>query len=339
MHVAERWVCLATLIVLIGCGRGADEAGTAAQIAPADASGDRTGTLSNDRPPASGARINVESGEPEREANNFDFAPLTLNSLPTVGEPGESSAAPSADPEQQIQLVMEQLHPLQILLGQWRGTTRRDYDGFKAVDAHEWIWDLQTNPRQPALVLKSDKSPYLRSARLTWDIGQGKFTMTATDADSITRTYHGEFTEPVHEIVGSDDKLHRVYRLEFTEDPANSSGSTDTTDGAPAVGRELWRVAFAQQENNRYLTEIDQRRGNADFRRFDTVSTQREGTSFALSDSGYAEKTCVISQGLGTIELTYKGRTYWVCCTGCKAAFEEDPETWIARDAKRTTVK
>ena len=33
--------------------------------------------------------------------------------------------------------------------------------------------------------------------------------------------------------------------------------------------------------------------------------------------------------------VSYKGRDYWVCCSGCKAAFEEDPEKWIARAAER----
>ncbi|MCA9081882.1 MAG: hypothetical protein KDA58_15080, partial [Planctomycetaceae bacterium] len=66
------------------------------------------------------------------------------------------------------------------------------------------------------------------------------------------------------------------------------------------------------------------------FLRFDTVATQREGTSFAKSDDDYGEKTCVISGGLGTMQVSHKGKSYWVCCTGCKAAFEEDPETWIA---------
>ena len=58
-----------------------------------------------------------------------------------------------------------------------------------------------------------------------------------------------------------------------------------------------------------------------------------------MSDAGYADKTCIISEGLGTMEVTYKGRSYWVCCTGCKAAFEEDPETWIVRAAKKAVPK
>lgn len=325
------------VLLMVGCGDGGTSSPPATASTAQNAAADNSAM--QETPSAESRPTTSSGGKPGsgKSADDFEFAPLTLNSLPVAKNDGAAAAAGAVlDPEQMIRLVMERLHPLQILLGQWRGTTRREYEGFKAVDSHEWIWDLQTDPRQPALVLKSDKSPYLRTARLTWDNTAQQFALTATDSGNLTRNFLGQFTEPVHEVVGSDDKLHRVFRLEFTE-VASAAGSTTPAEGS--ASNESWRIAFAQQENNRYLLEVDQRRASADFRRFDTVSTQREGTSFALSDSDYAEKTCVISQGLGTIELTYKGRSYWVCCTGCKAAFEEDPETWIARDAKRTMTK
>lgn len=262
--------------------------------------------------------------------DELDFAPLQLN--PGSGSSaGTSSGADdhaAGDTEQNIQIVIGKLQPLQVLLGKWRGTTRIDYDGFKAVDSHEWIWDLKSDHRQPALVTESDKSPYLRRARLTWNTETEQFLLEVTDGDGQARTMTGDFTEPVHEVVGSDDKLHKAFRLEFTQQPS--------ADSEGAAGTYLWQIAIALQEQNRYLLEVSRRRGRADFRRFDTVSTQREGTSFARSDTDYAERTCIISEGLGTIEVSYKGRSYWVCCTGCKAAFEEDPETWITRAARRS---
>jgi hypothetical protein len=255
----------------------------------------------------------------------FEFKPLTLNAV-TGSSTDAANVESKPDTEKQIQTIIAKLQPLQVLLGQWRGTTRREYENFKAVDNHEWVWDLRTKPDQPALTIQSDKSPYIKTARLTWDTTQNKFVMTVVDPAGMSREFTGDFTDPVHEIVGSDDKLHKVFRLELDQD--------DSGDNS-----EIWQFAFAQQENNRYLLEVAKRRGKANFARFDTVSTQREGTSFAVSDTGYAEKTCIISEGLGTMEVTYKGRSYWVCCTGCKAAFEEDPATWIARAAKKDVPK
>ncbi|MBC7966391.1 MAG: hypothetical protein H7Z17_10770 [Fuerstia sp.] len=312
-------VSIGMILTLAGCG---SETPSATESPAQAASASAAPARSEAAPSADKSRTAPSVAKSEEK---FDFKPLALNAVEGSATDATGAAA-KPDPEKQIRTVIAKLQPLQILLGQWRGTTRREYENFKAVDVHEWVWDLRSNPAQPALTIQSDKSPYIKTGRLTWNTEQNKFAMTVTDPAGTTRQFTGDFTEPVHEIVGSDDKLHRVFRLEFNPDATGESG-------------ELWQLAFAQQENNRYLLEVGKRRGKTDFARFDTVSTQREGTSFAVSDVGYAEKTCIISEGLGTMEVTYKGRSYWVCCTGCKAAFEEDPETWIARAAKKEVPK
>ena len=38
----------------------------------------------------------------------------------------------------------------------------------------------------------------------------------------------------------------------------------------------------------------------------------------------------MISGGLGTSQVSYNGKSYWVCCSGCKAAFDEEPARWVA---------
>ena len=241
--------------------------------APAAPTADATATQST--------AATADQKTPEKPAAR-EFRPLALSGLGGTDNATASDTS-TMSVSQKIQSVISHLQPIQILLGKWRGTTRREYESFKAVDSHEWVWDLRTNPEQPALVMASDKSPYLRSGRLSWDLGNQKFVLTGVDAEGRERKLVGDFTEAPHEVIGSDDKQHRVFRLELNEDLA-------------AAG-EQWQLAIAQQENNRYLLEVGKRRGKADFARFDTVSTQREGTSFALSDTGYAERTCIISEG------------------------------------------
>ncbi len=34
--------------------------------------------------------------------------------------------------------------------------------------------------------------------------------------------------------------------------------------------------------------------------------------------------------GAGTIRVSYKGKSYYVCCTGCRDAFNDDPEGILA---------
>ena len=43
----------------------------------------------------------------------------------------------------------------------------------------------------------------------------------------------------------------------------------------------------------------------------------------------------MVSGGLGKIKISYKGETYYVCCTGCQEAFKDDPEKYLKEYAER----
>ncbi|MFK7817232.1 MAG: hypothetical protein AB8G99_00815, partial [Planctomycetaceae bacterium] len=283
--------------LMLGCGSG--EETTATADPPPESSGDVAETASG----------NQSNSAPKKKRT---LTPLDLGGIDHNVAAETAGAATSS--EDRLNSIIDQLKPLQVLLGSWRGTTRREFDGFKAVDLHEWVWDLQSEPDQPSLVMSSGgKSPYIGEARLTWRTESSDYLLTLISPEDKKRVFVGEFSKPVEDVAGDDGKLQRTFALTFTQTE-------------PADAKEQFQYTFNQQENNRYLMEISKKRGKAAFRRFDTVSTQRDGTSFALSDSDYGEKTCIISAGLGTISVSYKGQTYWVCCSGCKAAFEEEPE-------------
>lgn len=295
---------LAALILLAGCGEGGETPrtvdGAATQVAE-----------SADNPAPDGPQ----------PAPAPDFSPVVLGGA-TPAATDETPDGEAADPAERRQEVLAAMMPLQIMLGGWRGTTFRQVGNFKGVDEPHWVWDFQTDRNQPALVMTSADGTYFRELRLTYLTDLDRFRMTSTGPDDETRTFDGEFTETPAEVRGDDNRPQVTYKLTLTE------LDSDDTD-------ERWQVVFNQQENNRYLLELYRQRGES-FSRLDTISTQREGTSIAASDEDYGDRKCVISGGLGTIQVSYKGRTFWVCCTGCKAAFEEDPESWIAEyDAAR----
>ncbi|MGC1272260.1 MAG: hypothetical protein WBC44_01030 [Planctomycetaceae bacterium] len=223
--------------------------------------------------------------------------------------------AATSSPE--VAAVRAALKPLQVVVGQWRGNTFRE----NVVHESSWAWDHKTDPTRPALVMAAAKNPFFREARVTFDPESEKYVLVLTDPAGQSRRLEGTFSEPPRDVPGDDGPaLQRTYELKLEQTE-------------PKAG-EQWRVVLDQQENNRFLVELARRRGRAAFRGFDTVSGQREGTRFALSDEGYGEKTCIISGGLGTIAVSHAGRTYYVCCTGCQAAFEDDPEKWIAEFRK-----
>jgi hypothetical protein len=225
---------------------------------------------------------------------------------------GTAITSNAATNEQLAESVLSAMQPLQVLLGRWNGTSRK-----AQLDQPEWVWDFQSDRNQPALLVKSDKGTYIREGRLTYLPTRQQYRFRFKSPEGTERTVVGTFSEPVQDVPGDDKKLQRTYKLLLAE--------AEPTDG------EQWQVGIQQLENSRYLIELDRRRGTGPYQRIDTIHTQREGTSFALSDTDYGEKTCIISQGLGTMTVSYQGKSYYVCCTGCKAAFEEDPARWIAK--------
>jgi hypothetical protein len=57
------------------------------------------------------------------------------------------------------------------------------------------------------------------------------------------------------------------------------------------------------------------------------VAATKEGEALAGKKAKGPE--CVVSGGLGTMTVTYNGETFWVCCTGCRDAFNENPKKYV----------
>lgn len=294
------WIAMLSVISLAaaGCGKPAAAPPSASSTSSSPAANGSSQTKSSETTDVADSKA-----KPKRKS----FKPIEL------GSSGSASNDSSADSGEKFANVRAALKPLQILIGSWNGTSRN-----AALDQPGWAWDLKSDPKQPALKIKSDKGKYIREGRLTFHPASQEYEFTATDGEGKKHVFRGVFSEPVQDVPGDDKKMQRTYKLQLTEPEADSSG-------------EQWRLVINQQENNRYILEVDRKRGSGAFNRIDTINTQREGTSFALSDTDYGEKTCIISQGLGTISVSFKGKSYWVCCSGCKAAFDEEPERWIAK--------
>ena len=300
---AARCGMLSVLVFLAGCGGATDTGGNV-----------ETSTVQQTSPPPADDAGDSSTGSNLAAEPAPEFAPVVLGGPPTVVPDGAEPNSPTAVVQRQELLAA--MMPLQVMLGNWRGITQRQVGDFNGVDEPNWVWDFQSDRNQPVMVMTSEGSPYFREMRLTYLTDDETFHMTSSGPEDETRTFEGHFSEEPAEVQGEDRKTHLTYKLTLTQ------LDTDNTD-------EQWQVVFNQQENNRYLLELYRKRG-ASFRRVDTVSTQREGTSIAANDEDYGERKCVISGGLGTMQVSHEGRTFWVCCSGCKAAFEEDPESWIA---------
>src|SRR5262249_23616514 len=100
---------------------------------------------------------------------------------------------------------------------------------------------------------------------------------------------------------------------------------------------ETQRLVFAFLHANRYLYRYEVRKPERTaFTRVYQVGATKKGVPFARAGDTWPEG--VVSGGRGTMAVSHKGKTYCVCCSGCRAEFRDNPEKYIkefeARKAK-----
>lgn len=265
-----------------------------------------------------------QSQATDKPKKRAKFKPVDLSGT------GDSSASPDTGvgDEERSQSVVSALQPFQILLGQWNWVTKKKFGDFPKTGKNlEWIWDFQTDRRLPALVAHSDEHPYFHQVSLTYLPAEDQFQLTAEEPKGNRHVLRGTWMEGAEPREESDGKkLQRTYKLQLTQ--------VEPADG------EQWQVTINQLDNNQYLVDLKKRAAaGSQFGPLDTIRQQREGTSFAVADSDNPGPKCIISGGLGSMTVTYKGKSYPVCCSGCAAAFNDDPERWLAKLAKSEAEK
>jgi hypothetical protein len=256
------------------------------------------------------------------------FQPVQLGGDSEAGAGGGTTVKAKLSGEKRSQAIIVALQPLQVLLGEWRWITRKDFGGSKkSGEDLKWVWDFKTDSAQPSLTAKSEGNPYFEQVWISFLPEDEKYQAKFQGREGDARIFHGTWTgggEPKEESDGK--KLQHTHKLQLTQ-------------ASPTEG-DQWQLVFNQLDNNQYLMDLLRRPPTGkQFGPLDVVRQQRLGTSFAVADSDNPGPKCIISGGLGTMNVTYKGKSYPVCCSGCAAAFNDDPEKWLAKLAEREKLK
>jgi len=197
------------------------------------------------------------------------------------------------------------LEPFQSLVGGWRGVgqPRRGSNVGAWSETAEWVWDLK-GEQGPALCVTFAEGKQLLSARLRWDPREEQYVFEGVFADKSMRTFTGRRmgNRLVLETVADDDSIHQV------------------------------TLTLLNEKRTLLLYQIRTPKGTQ-FNRVAEVGYTRAGTR--LAEEGVTGRECIVTGGLGTIRVEHKGNSYWVCCTGCRDAFLDDPEGILAEAAAR----
>lgn len=209
--------------------------------------------------------------------------------------------------------VKAALAPFQDLVSGWIGTGQPKRGSAVGAwrEKAEWRWKFDAD--QVSLEYVVEEGKLLKSALLTFDPPSKLFRLSSQ-----------ELAE------GSDQTVHREYE-------GTISDKKLVLESLVKENVEGRRITITRLNEKRTLVLFERKGAGQNFySRIAEVGYTREGTRLADSDQTGPE--CVVTGGAGTIKVSYKGVTYWVCCTGCRDAFNDDPEGILA-DYKKKLVE
>jgi hypothetical protein len=203
------------------------------------------------------------------------------------------------------------LQSLNVLIGSWKGSgapegTKEERAAGAWEETVAWEWKFKD--QDAWLAVTFTKGKYFTKGELRYTPEKDaaadaapRFTLTLTTTDKTTATFVG----------GLSDK-DKVLALTRTDGPAS----------------EEQRLVFSLLHHNRHLYRFETRPANTTvaYTKKYQVGATKEGVAFADVPKG---PECIVSGGLGTIKVSYKGKDYWVCCSGCRDEFKADPEKYI----------
>ena len=237
---------------------------------------------------------------------------------PKVESPQTLSAIVSKA-EMSREKVVSALSQLSFLVGDWRGVAqpkRGSNSGAWSEKSHVvWRFDEQI----PCLLMKLE--PGEKSTRI--------FFATASETG-----------RPIIELHQPDKPALAMELTEPEKSPVADSTAQDhwMFESVAEPGKPRLRFTVRKINDIRMTMLFEESLSSgAPFRRQYEIGMTRAGERLANGNTG--ERQCIVTGGLGTISVTHAGKTYYVCCEGCKQAFESDPEGTLTAYRERLTQK
>jgi hypothetical protein len=208
-----------------------------------------------------------------------------------------------ADAKSDAASAKEALKELQEFIGGWKGNGGPDKAGRPSPrdpvwsENVSWSWRFKGDDAWMSMAVKDGK--IFKSGELRYLPKKKAYQLTMTSKDDKKQVFEGK-------IERETLKLERI-------DPDTKATQQITMNTAAEGDRFIYHVAHKDQ-------------GRTIWKKDYVVACTREGVSLGKVDK---KNECIVSGGLGTMAVGYKGETYYVCCSGCRDAFLENPEKYI----------
>jgi len=207
---------------------------------------------------------------------------------------------PAADRERSARTALQAFNGY---IGSWSADGKAEKNKEAWTENVEWGWRFKGD--ECWLTFKTKGGKHIRSGELRWLPDKDLFQFAAIDTKDEKLVFEGKIEKESLTLHRVDPKTKEQQRLVMF----------NTGDGVLFN----YRFSHAPEGGKNFIKDYEVR-------------------AMSESDASVFRKraVCIVSGGLGRMTLTYKGNTYYVCCSGCRDAFNEQPEKYIrAWDAKQ----
>jgi YHS domain-containing protein len=207
--------------------------------------------------------------------------------------------------------VPEAFAPFEYLIGKWNGNgvpTANRVRGWP--ETHSWAWRFEKGvPVGMSVTMKGDR--LFAEARLAYDAASRIYRLEGTDPDKKPVMFSGML------------------------DKAGKKLTLDRKGPAPDGAKQ--QIALYPNSNQiRYtLTVFEKEPGAPQYRKTIEVGVGKEGEAFAAGSAVTDLPKCIVTGGAATMTVSYQGKSFPLCCSGCKAEFDENPEKYVKKAALR----
>ena len=239
----------------------------------------------------------------------FRFAFVFL--LAAIALPLFADEQPPADAAD-LAVQKQRLAKMQPLVGEWRGVgqPQRGSTRDSWIAEAQWAWHF--DKEGASLVGALPKGRYFKSLKLVPGKEEGAYELTAALAEEKA-------------------ELHYAGKIDETDRLVLSAA--EPREGLPA------RISLRFVAEGARLLVLLEKKGTASDQlvRLAEVGYTRQGSGFGKNVS---QRECVVTGGFGSIEVSFEGKTYYVCCTGCRDYFNDNPKEVLAEyEARKEAEK
>jgi YHS domain-containing protein len=235
----------------------------------------------------------------------------SLASAPTIGfveAKGADEAGPCGIPAP--------FAPLEYLIGRWHGqgipkdNPAKQFRGW--TERHTWAWFF-AHGKPAGLTLTIEGGKVLASGKLTYDPARRVYRLDGREPKPLAGPLSFE---------GALDKTGKYLELDHV------AANTKSARPSGTLRLSIWPNA----NFIRYSMAHDLRdAGAVQFTRLIEVGLTRDGESLAAGATAAEQAKCIVTGGAANMTFSYQGRTFPICCTGCRDEFNENPEKYIKK--------